>query len=92
MNVIFWDATPCGSFKNRRFGRNYHTIIWIKRESVNWKQHADNVVPSPLIPVTLMMEAIRSSETSLHTRAAKRHISEGGILHSQSRKPQTLPV
>jgi hypothetical protein len=32
--------------------------------------------------VTLMMEAIISSETSVLTRATERHILEGGILHS----------
>jgi hypothetical protein len=30
---------------------------------------------------TLKMEAIRSSETSVHTRSTRRHIPEGGILH-----------
>jgi hypothetical protein len=28
------------------------------------------------------MEAIRSSETSVHTRSTQRHIPEDGILHS----------
>jgi hypothetical protein len=28
------------------------------------------------------MEAIRSSETSVHTRFTRRHIPENGILHS----------
>jgi hypothetical protein len=31
---------------------------------------------------TLKMEAIRSSETSVHRRSTRRHIPEGGILHS----------
>jgi hypothetical protein len=30
---------------------------------------------------TLNMEAIRSSETSIHTKSTRRHISEDGILH-----------
>jgi hypothetical protein len=36
--------------------------------------------------VTLMMETIRSSETSVLTRAKRRNMSEGGILHSHRRE------
>jgi hypothetical protein len=39
------------------------------------------VVPSPPILVTLMMEALRSSKTSILTRAARRNIRDDGILH-----------
>jgi hypothetical protein len=42
-----------------------------------------NVVPSLLSLFTLIMEAIRSSETSALTRDIRRHILEDGILHSQ---------
>jgi hypothetical protein len=24
MNAIFWNATPCGSYKNRRLGETYY--------------------------------------------------------------------
>jgi hypothetical protein len=41
-----------------------------------------NVALSYLILVNLIMEGIRSSETSILTRATRRHIPEDGILHS----------
>jgi hypothetical protein len=40
-----------------------------------------NVVPFSLMLSTLMMEAIRSSKTSVLTRAIQRHVAEAGILH-----------
>jgi hypothetical protein len=42
----------------------------------------DNVLPSSPILLILKMEAIRSFETSVLTRATRRHIPEDGILAS----------
>jgi hypothetical protein len=53
---------------------NYYCSIYSQRASVA------NVVPSSPILVTLMMEALRSSEMSVHIRATRRNISEDGIL------------
>jgi hypothetical protein len=42
-------------------------------------------VPSSLILSTLVIQAIRSSETSVLTSATRRHIQKDGILHSHRR-------
>jgi hypothetical protein len=71
-NAVFWDVTPCGS----------RISISSKRASVASYCY---VVPSSLILVILMMEAIRSYETSVLIRATQRHISQDGIPHSHRR-------
>jgi hypothetical protein len=45
-----------------------------------------NVVPSSPILVTLMVETIRSSRTSVLTRAKWRNIPDDGILHTYVRE------
>jgi hypothetical protein len=78
---VFWDVAPCGCCKNRRFGETYllHHECSMLRLLVT-----ANVVPSSLIISTLMMEAIRSSETSVLTRTTRRHIPQDGILQALS--------
>jgi hypothetical protein len=58
-------------------------LLTVFLRSLLWLLVNSNVVPSSPISVTLMMEAIRFSETSFITTAIQRKIPEYGILQGQ---------
>jgi hypothetical protein len=90
-NAVFCDFTPCGSCKIRRIVGTYHLhhegdknklVITLSVTSNRSRLLVtDKVVPSLPIIVTLMIRKKNSSETSVLTRAARRKITEYGILH-----------
>jgi hypothetical protein len=70
--------------KRRTLRRTTYYIIFFR--SVRQLLVTANVAPSSQIPVILMMEALRSSETSVSTRATRRHIPEDDMLYSHRRE------
>jgi hypothetical protein len=76
-NAVFWDVTPRTDVSEEPIA----FIMRMTRIIVLPFIITANVVPRSLILVTLMMEEIRSFETSVLTTATWRNIPEGGILH-----------
>jgi hypothetical protein len=81
-NGVFWNVTPCGACKKRRFrGTCFHhqgdKNRWTRNNVSNDYQptHATKKYEE------CMVEALSSSETSALTRATRRHIPEDAILY-----------
>jgi hypothetical protein len=92
-NAVFWDVGPCRSCVNQRFGGTDRLHLQGRKIRVRggWflargffysEDGGDTFLRSHADFSTLKMEAIRSSETSVHTRSTRRHIPEDGILHN----------
>jgi hypothetical protein len=60
--------------------RTFYFIVFLC--CMHWLLVTANVIPSSLNLVTLMMEALHSSETLVLTSAMWRNILEYGILHT----------
>jgi hypothetical protein len=85
-NGVFWDVMSCGSCNKRRFGGNQRLHLQRgKNPSVRRLLITANI-PSSQILANVMLEAVRSAETSVLTRATRRNIPEDGILHSHCRE------
>jgi hypothetical protein len=87
-NVILWDVTPCRSYVDRSFRGTCRLHLQGRKISERghslsrWLQLSAQAVSSLADFSTMKMEAICSSETSVHTRSIRRHIPEDGVLHN----------
>jgi hypothetical protein len=81
-NAVFWYVAPCISCVNRRVGGTYRFLlqgrqIRERRTSVSrWLLTGSWLADFS----TLKMEAILSSNTSVHTRSTRRHIPEDSTV------------
>jgi hypothetical protein len=101
-NAVFWDVTRVALVRTNVSEEYVASIIRVTRiaelgttlavisnvflRSVLRLLVTAKVVRSSQILVTLMMEATRSSETSVFTRVTRRNLPDDGMLHSYRRE------
>jgi hypothetical protein len=84
-NAVLLDVTPCGSCENRYVGETYRIHHQgEKNQRATELTVTANVVPSWLILFTLIMQTIVPPKRPFLQEATRRHIPEGGILHTHS--------
>jgi hypothetical protein len=84
-NAVFWDVALCRSCVNRLFIGAYRLHLHGRKIRERGTSVSRLKPPTPAGGSladfsTLTREAIRSSETSVHTRSTRHHISEDGII------------
>jgi hypothetical protein len=71
-NAVFWDVVSCRSCVNQRFGGTYRLHLQGRK------------IRERGIGVSRWLQsAISSSETLVHTRSARGHIPEDGVLQNE---------